>query len=112
MSKVYCGSKSKAPKGRRFGTASECADTKQLRRYGRYRTDERVLNKKPGKSKRQTLNELMAENAKLTGRIGRLKKEFGRAKLSEKRREEIRKEHAKAVVQRRLVVKKIRNIRS
>ena len=39
----YCGIKTKPPKGKRFGTPSECADTKQIRRYGLNQVNQQVI---------------------------------------------------------------------
>ena len=39
---IYCGIK-KCPKNKRVGTMKECAEAKQVRRYGVYKIDTRVL---------------------------------------------------------------------
>lgn len=109
MPKVYCGAKDAKdkPKGTRFGTMTECAKKKQLRRYGRNKVDSTVLTVKAGKSIKEQIADKKAEFAKLTARIGRLKREYDRAKLPETRKAEIKQEHAKAVADRKAVKEKL-----
>ncbi|HSO25958.1 MAG TPA: hypothetical protein VLR54_04980 [Methanobacteriaceae archaeon] len=42
--KPYCGVKPKPPAGHRFATMTECANMGQVRRYGKYKTDQRIID--------------------------------------------------------------------
>jgi hypothetical protein len=93
MSKVYCGV-GKIPKNHRKGTMKECAERGQIRLYGLYKVDSRLINPKAKtSSKEKTMNKIQIRGliVKLAARFGRLKEEMENEK-SDKKKKEIRKE--------------------
>jgi myosin heavy subunit len=50
--KIYCGVRN-PPKGKRIGTEIECAEKKQIRRYGEYKAGEEALDIQTGQERKQ-----------------------------------------------------------
>jgi len=74
--KPYCGVKEQAPPGRRMGTAEYCAQTNQVRRFGRVAIAPRFLTEKEKSGKRYNLIDEQLKLRRLQDTIGILTKEI------------------------------------
>ena len=85
MSKVFCGV-GNIPKGHKKGSMKECVEKGQVRLYGLYKIDPKLLEpdtkngKKEKKVKTYTLNELFLKLSKVNGTISRLEKTVSASK--------------------------------
>lgn len=71
---IYCGI-DKCPKNKRIGTMQECAEAKQVRRYGLYKIDNRVLEaSKDSKSIEEDRKTILVNIMKLRGKINNITK--------------------------------------
>jgi hypothetical protein len=85
-SKIYCGIGS-VPKGMKKGTMKECMEMGQVRLYGLYKIDSKLISKKSkpsSKEKKMTKNEVKALVFKFKGRITRIEEELKDATGKEK----------------------------
>ncbi len=85
-SKIYCGI-GEVPKGMKKGTMKECMELGQVRLYGLYKIDSKIVSKKSkpsAKEKKMTKNEVKALVFKFKGRITRIEEEIKNAKPKEK----------------------------
>jgi len=85
--KAYCGI-GPATKNRKLGTLKECAKQKQIRRYGMYKVDSRMLkqmaNPKKNDDKIKRKNAIM-RMVMLRGRVGKLAKDLTGEKDAKKK---------------------------
>lgn len=71
--KPFCGV-GKAPKGRRIGNMAECAELKQIRKYGETKIDPRTLSAAQNKGKiKETREQLIIQITGAKGAINRFK---------------------------------------
>ncbi len=85
-SKIYCGI-GEVPKGMKKGTMKECMELGQVRLYGLYKIDSKIVSKKSkpsAKEKKMTKNEVKALVFKFKGRITRIEEELKEATGKEK----------------------------
>jgi hypothetical protein len=85
-SKIYCGI-GEVPKGMKKGTMKECMEMGQVRLYGLYKIDSKLVSKKSkpsAKEKKMTKNEVKALVFKFKGRITRIEEELKEATGKEK----------------------------
>ena len=85
-SKIYCGI-GDVPKGMKKGTMKECMEMGQVRLYGLYKIDSKLISKKSkvtAKEKKMTKNEVKALVFKFKGRITRIEEELKEAAGKEK----------------------------
>ena len=88
MSKAFCGV-GNIPKGFKKGSMKECVEKGQVRLYGLFKVDPKLLepdtknSKKEKKVKTYTLNELFLKLSKVNGSISRLEKIIDASKDSE-----------------------------
>ena len=85
-SKIYCGI-GDVPKGMKKGTMKECMEMGQVRLYGLYKIDSKMISKKSkvsAKEKKMTKNEVKAIVFKFKGRITRIEEELKEATGKEK----------------------------
>ena len=78
MSKIYCGVDA-VPKGYKKGSMKECVEKGQIRLYGLYKIDPKLLEKdkeeiKKKKVKSYTVNEIFIILSKLNGTMTKLEK--------------------------------------
>src|SRR5690606_10848028 len=88
---VYCGI---APlkKGQRYGSMAECAEKKQVRRYGQHKMDPRVMQQViDAKQSKQSKQKVFLEIAGLSGMIDKAKRQLNIEKNPE-RKKELRKQ--------------------
>ena len=72
--KIYCGI-GKCPKGSRYGTMPECVKKKQVRRYGVYKVDSRLINAKVDNANDEIKRkEVIMKMMTLRGKINNLTK--------------------------------------
>lgn len=93
MSNLYYGAKETPPKGKKMATMKQSIQARQVRRYGRFKLDDRVMKLKGGPTMKQRIDKSLQKIATLNGRRTRLKKEFGMAKITEARKDELRKQY-------------------
>jgi hypothetical protein len=86
--KIYCGANEEPPKNSEFGTMRECKEKGQLRRYGRYKADKKILDYKAEKKQAQKsyIDNILAA-AKIRGKKNQLKKNIPYEKDPEKKKE-------------------------
>jgi hypothetical protein len=89
MSKAYCGYDDKVPKGKKRGTMSECAETGQIRYFGKKLIDSRTAagaanKKKKAKEESKTREEKIIEMVRQRGIANRERKAAGNSILSAK----------------------------
>lgn len=79
----YCGI-GPLRSGYRLGTMSECAELKQVRRFGQYKADSRIISEK--KTKKNNRQSKLIELAKLRGRANKIRKdiEYEKDKIKKK----------------------------
>lgn len=66
---IYYGSHSVAPKGSRFASMKEAAESGQVRRFGLYKIDRKTIEDiKDEKSRNKSLEDLMVDLASLVGK--------------------------------------------
>jgi hypothetical protein len=97
MSTVHCGI-TKPPKGKKTGSMLECAKSKQIRLYGLYKVDPKIIESlKKKKKTKTTMND--TERGKMYDKIIKLKakrkkllEEDKKKKTSEEDKKKIKKE--------------------
>jgi hypothetical protein len=80
-SKIYCGI-GEVPKNMKKGTMKECMEMGQVRLYGLYKIDSKIVSKKSkpsAKEKKMTKNEVKVLVFKFKGRITRIEEELKEA---------------------------------
>jgi hypothetical protein len=77
--KIYCGILP-LKKDQQYGSMKQCAEKKQIRRFGKFKVDQRLLDENRWGDDKVTLknnrNNLIVEVSKLRGRIARLTKDY------------------------------------
>ena len=75
-SQIYCGIGT-CPKGKRYGTMVDCAQKKQIRRFGAYKIDTRIIQTNTGESNNEAKRKkVIMKMTKLRGKITRLTKDI------------------------------------
>jgi hypothetical protein len=113
MSKVYCGI-GKCPKGARYGSMKECADQKQIRRFGAYKVDSRILNAKSEDANNEVKRkEAMMKIALLRGKINKITKDMVYERDPQKKKEMIKQlaQHKKDLRETTTVFSKLEKLR-
>jgi len=91
---IYCGI-NKLSKDERYGNMEECAKKKQVRRYGIYKADTRIVNAAKNSPKDRSRDDVIIEYATLKGIIGKLNKDIlgekkeGKKKVMIKQKDEM-----------------------
>jgi hypothetical protein len=84
IEKIYCGSQEPMPKPyNKYGSMKECKDKKQVKRYGLYKIDSKIINSVDDKNK-DNKNALLIKRAGLIGKVSRFKRLLKNQKLTEK----------------------------
>jgi hypothetical protein len=87
MSDIYCGI-GKVPAGQKFGTMRECAEKRQVRRYGVIKIDPKTIDVSKRKDAiPESRDKLLLKAASLKGSIRRNKGRFEGAKDKDKKAE-------------------------
>lgn len=105
----FCGV-GKAPKGRRIGNMAECAELKQIRKYGEKKIDPRTLKANQNKGKiKETREQIIIQ---LTGAKGSVNRFKGRVEELEKKqaRKELTEDEIKKLSEYRVELKKAETI--
>lgn len=87
--KIYCGVKEPAPSGYIYGSLEECKEKDQIRRYGRYKADTRIIERKLKKDPVVTRKNLIIQISGNRGALKRLKEDI----QSEKTKKRLGKEY-------------------
>lgn len=101
MTKIYCGTKDKPPKGKRPGNMKECVRARQIRKFGLNKVDKRIIEQKGGEKpvSEMSKQELRRQIIALKAKVKKLRIEYNDEDTDEKKKPQIKQQAEKIVKQ-------------
>jgi len=94
--KIYCGPQEPMPKPyNKYGSMKECKDKNQVKRYGLYKIDSKII--KPKDEDKGGKNALLIKKAGLIGKVSRFKRLLKNPKLTAKEKQDLKDEANKII---------------